>query len=87
MSLNISLLDYFEGYNQNYAVMINNDFIQTFKDVISDISDDTYETFIIDSVSSMNYVTKAILFKTHYLLLFYSKNHLLQVRIILNYFV
>ena len=80
-SLNLSLLDYFDGYDQNYAVMIDDDFINNHHDVISDVNDDTYDTFFIDSVSTTNIVTKAILFKNNFLILFFSNNHLMQVSI------
>ena len=74
-SLNLSLLDYFDGYDVN----VDNKNIDV-EDILTQQSDDIVKSFIIDAVTNMNYVIKAIMIDAKYLLQFFSQNHLMQVR-------
>ena len=76
-ALNISLLDYFDGFNQFY--LFNEEWVSD-----TDSKDWNYnllnvDSYIIDSVTSTNHISYAIIYQTHYLLLFYSRNNLMQV--------
>ena len=76
-SLNISLIDYFDGYNQLYLF---SEGCMSYREYFEwDSKIENIDTYIIDSVSSINSVCHAIIYKVHYLLLFYCRNNLMQV--------
>ena len=72
-------LFYFNRFDLYYEVNVSNSDAYDDK-IITEQFDDTVTPYIIDAVTSKNSTVEAIMIDSKYMLLFFSQNHLMQVR-------